>query len=418
MKEYYKQVCVKIATDVQYDSLKPVLKMFKKNKTPFDIFIPEHTENTRNINKMFDKTYKIVSEDGFSNIIRKTTPDNQYHLALITPNYEQGISAKYYIKYSYGPAHTVKPSTTHQAYRLNRYHGYFLHSKRDLEIFSVFSKTYLLPDLKYIGYKHAQKTDANNKQTILFLPSWEGQNSLNWIVSAVKKLNKDYNTIVKLHPYGDFGSEVPKSVKNVKAEIREVTDEYYEGEAALKPILERSNLIVSDVSGAVFDALYVGVPVTLYSKNIYKFDLAGIKSACAKYVDEGYISLSKTASALVKEIPNALSDQYLKKQLHLSKEVFCQDFTPKAVDSWMKVINYYLNDDVNQEYVAMHDLMSSEFWHFKNEAERLSLEVQNLDNKVSVLTSKLNSFLGVGRSARLLAGNIMRRAKRLSTINK
>lgn len=412
MNQYYKQVCIKVATDAQYDSIKPILQKFVKDKISFDIYIPKHTDNSSNVNTMFDKTRKIVMSDGFKNVIRVVSPDNQYHLALITPNYEEGISAKYYVKYSYGPTHTVKPSSTHQPQRLNRYHGYFLHSRRDTEIFSVFSKTYLLPDLKYVGYKKIAKSDS--KQTILFLPSWEGQGSLDWIVVAAKQLKKDYTIIVKLHPYGDFGSEVPESTRQMKEEIRKNADEYYDGEASLKDLLGRSDLVVSDISGAVFDALYVGVPIAMYSKDIYKFDLPGIKSACAQYVEEGYISLSKTASTLVKEVPNALSKQYIHKQQDLARRVFRQDFTSQAVDSWMKVIQLYLNDETNQEYVAMHNIMSSEFWYYKNEVERLKSDVQSRDDKIKTLSSEINSLLSIRRSARLLAGNTKRRLKKRS----
>ncbi len=414
MNKYYKQVCIKIATDAQYDSIKPILEKFAQNNTTFDIFIPKHKGNPLNVNAMFNKTHDIVSKDGFSNVIREVTSKNKYHLALITPNYEQGIEAKYYVKYSYGPSHTVKPIFTHQAHRLNHYHGYFLHSQRDLDIFSVFSKTYLLPDLKYVGYKSQIKTQSK-KKTILFLPSWEGQNDLSWIVSAVAKLKKNYTIIVKLHPYGDFGAKIPKSVKNVKIEIQKIADEFYDGEASLKGLLARTDLVISDISGAVFDALYVGVPVTIYSKNINKFDVPGVKSGCAKYVDEGYVSLSKTASALVKQVPEALSSQYLHTQKELSKKIFRQDFTSRAVDSWMRIISLYLEDKVDQEYVAMHNLMSSEFWGYKNESERLRIEKQTLIGKVTFMTNELNSFLGIKRSIRLLAGNIKRKLRKTIT---
>lgn len=417
MSGYYKQVCVKVATDVQYDSIKPVLKEFIKRKISFDIFIPIHKENNNNINTMFSKTNDIVAKEGLGRIIREVSPENQYHLALITPNFEQGISAKYYIKYSYGPAHTVKPTATHRAYRLNRYHGYILHSQRDLEIFGVFSKTYWLPDLKYIGYKHVAKPRLK-KPTILFLPSWEGHSNLSWIVSAAKQLKKKYNIVVKLHPYGDHGSDVPESVKKIKTEIQNVSNEYYGGEANLKRLLEHSDLVISDISGAVFDALYTQVPVIIYSKNINKFDLPGVKSACAKYAEEGYISVSKTASELVGDVEKGLSQKYLDKQLDLSKQNFKHDFTPRAVDGWLDVITMYLKDEVSQDYVAMHDLMSSEFWHNKNDVERLCKEIQVRDEKIYNLSSELKSFLGVGRSARLLAGNIKRKTTKLSVRNK
>lgn len=409
MKGFSKQVCVKVTTDTQYHSIKPILQKFAEIGISFDIYVPRRTDNPENVNAMFDRTHSIVEKDGFNNIIREISPNKEYHLALITPNYEEGIAAKYYVKYSYGPSHSLKPLLTHQAYRLNRYHGYILHSLRDAEIFSAFAKTHLLPDLKYLGYE--RKISRNKKKTVLFLPSWEGQADLSWLIKSARELKKRYSIIVKLHPYGDYGSKVPESVKDMKLEIEKFVDEFYEGEGSLRELMARSDLVVSDISGAVFDALYADVPVVVYSDNIYKFDITGIKSAAAKYVDEGYIYLSKTATELVEAVPDAFTDQYLQDQNRLSKRIFCRDFTRGAVDSWMKIINLYLNDEVDQEYIAMHNLLSAEFWRHKNEADQLKDTLRGMDSEIGHLRSELSSFFGIKRSIRLLAGNTKRRIK-------
>jgi hypothetical protein len=410
MIKYHKQVCVKIATDAQYDSIKPILKKFITDNISFDIYIPKYIEDTSGINYMFEKTYNIIKSDGFNNIERKVNENKKYHLALITPNYEEGIKAKYYIKYSYGPSHTVKPSSTHIPQRLNRYHGYILHSQRDLDIFSVFSKTYLLPDLKYIGYKHTKKANTD-KQTLLFLPSWEDQSNLDWIMSAATQLKNNYNIIVKLHPYGDFGAPIPEEVKFIKEKIRKISNEFYDGDASLKELLERCDLVISGISGAVLDSMYAEIPVVIYSDDIYKYDLLGIKSACSLYVDEGYISISKSANELVNEVPKALSKHYIQKQQQLSKNIFRKDYTTSAIDGWMDVINSYLYDKVNQEYVAMHNIMSNDYWHYKNEVEHLKNELQERDNELLALTTELNSFYSIRRSIRLFAGNIKLKIK-------
>lgn len=399
-------------TDTQYDSIKPVLFEFLKNKISFDIYIPRLVGNPKNINEMYERTNTLVKSDGFSNIIRIVSPKKNYHLALLAPHYEGGIKAKYYVKYSYGSFHSLKPSLTHNARSLNHYHGYLVYNLRDKEIFSAFSKTYLLPDLKHVGYKPVKRTN-DKRQTILFLPSWEDQNNLEWIVTASKKLKNKYRIVVKLHPFGDFGTNISESVDAVKQEIREVADDYYGGEASLSELLGHSDLVVSEISGAVFDALYVGVPVIIHSNNIHRFDTVGIKSAAAKYADEGHIAVSETVEDLINKVPRALSKEYLKKQLSLSKEIFCRDFTSKATDSWMNVIKKFLNDEVNQEYIALHNLSSSEFWSYKNRYEYLKSEIDNKDNEIMVLSAELNSFMGIKRSARRLGGNVKRRIKKL-----
>lgn len=254
MSDYHKQVCVKAETDTQYESIKPLLEEFVRNKISFDIFIPKLDQNVNSVNEMYDKTHATIEKDGFrNNVIRRVLPDKRYHVALLAPHYHEGINAKYYIKYSYGSINSSKPKLTHAAHMLNHYHAYLLCNTRDAEIFNVFCKTYILPDLKHVGYVRADRPKSN-KQTILFLPSWENQNNLEWIAITIEKLKRKYRTIVKLHPFGDYGTEISDSTKQIKQQIRALADEYYEGGSSMDKLLSRSDLIISDISGAVFDA--------------------------------------------------------------------------------------------------------------------------------------------------------------------
>lgn len=130
------------------------------------------------------------------------------------------------------------------------------------------------------------------------------------------------------------------------------------------------------------------------------------------------MSVSNTALELIENVPRALAEDYIKKQNTLSEVLFKRDFSPAAAVSWMQVVKKYLDDDINQEYIVLHNIFSNEFWQLKKESDRLHIKVRDLENrnrtlssKVSLLVSELDSFMGIKRATRLLGGNIKRKIK-------
>ena len=406
---FYKQICVKIETNTQYDSIKPVLEILKKTSIDFDIYIPRHEDNHNGINHMYDNTNRLIKSDGFENIIRKVAESNVYKIALIAPHYDASIRAKFHIKYSYGAILSTKPSITHRAEMLNHYHAQLLCSTRDIEIFSAFCKTYLVPDLKYAGYTH--KTGGEKTKTILIAPSWEDQNSIDWIMELSNRL-KGYRIIVKLHPFGNFGTKVDESTDAIKDKIKNSVDEYYEEDGVLSEIISRCDIVISNTSGAVFDALYVGIPVIMYLTDMHRFNEGSLLSANVKYANEGYITSVDNVDGLIREIPISLKKPYIRRQKELSEKLFEQDFSIDAGEKWMSVIRKYLNDEIDDEYTAMQNIFTRDFWHYKNKADQMTQEVINRDETIACLRSEVTSYHGVKRSARLLLGNIKRKIKK------
>jgi CDP-glycerol glycerophosphotransferase (TagB/SpsB family) len=370
--KFHKPIVVKMATGTQYDAIKPVLEKFRASALPFDIYIPLAKDDKSGINKMFNKTASIVKNDGFENIFRKI-PNKKYKLALSAPHFENKINAKYYLKYYYGPMES-KPDRVWLPSFQNHYHGVILTNSRDAEVLSVYTKPYLVPILKYVNFKKKPHT----KKTVLFLPTWDHHDDLGWILRAINRVRRDgFYAIVKTHPSGGYSMGAQRSTGDTLKDIEKAADEFYLGEYPLRELLARSDVVVSDTSSAAFEALYVGVPVTIFSKNINVFNLSNIKSANAKYTDEGYISIARDITTLTRNIHIALSVGYAKKQKELGDKLFQKDFTIRAVDSWMGVINKYLNDDINQDYIRLHDYYAYDY-------DKLTLEESNLRNTLDL----------------------------------
>ena len=419
--KFYKPVIVKMETGTQYDAIKPVLEKFRDSALPFDIYIPLYIDDKRGINKMFNKTASIVKNDGFKNIFRKI-PNKKYKLALSAPHFENKINAKYYVKYYYGPIE-AKPVRTWLPSFQNHYHGVILTNSRDMEVLSVYTQPYLVPILKYINFKKKPHT----KKTVLFLPTWDHHDDLDWILKAINRIRRDgFCAIVKTHPSGGYSIGAQRSTRDMLKDIEKAADEFHLGEYPLRELLARSDVVVSDTSSAAFEALYVGVPVTIFSKNINVFSLVNIKSANAKYTDEGYISIAKDITALTRNIHTALSVGYAKKQKELGDKLFRRDFTTRAVDSWMEVINRYLNDDLDQDYIRLHDYYTHDYdKHVLEESSlRYALDLErnasNLERNASNLERENYQKLlyqernpGIRTAAKRLAKAILVRSNKI-----
>lgn len=118
------------------------------------------------------------------------------------------------------------------------------------------------------------------RQTLLYMPTWGDLGSFPDLREQLPQLAQQYNLIVKMHHNNDAG--YPQWKKEAqRAGVRWI----YDGSADQLPLLSVADLVISDFSGAIFDATYARVPVLLYQADadrkdgIQKFDLSSLEFA-------------------------------------------------------------------------------------------------------------------------------------------
>lgn len=101
-----------------------------------------------------------------------------------------------------------------------------------------------------------------SKKTLLYLPTWGQLSSLSLYGKAISGLSKTYNVIAKVHHKTDsheFERRLTLAGEGLKNTFGASDDLLY--------LLKVSDVVLSDFSGAIFDAINVGKPVILLQHN-------------------------------------------------------------------------------------------------------------------------------------------------------
>lgn len=124
-----------------------------------------------------------------------------------------------------------------------------------------------------------QSTLDSSKPTLLFMPTWGGLGSFHILLPELARLQSTYNILIKIH-HNDAHRDVP--AWRSEASSFGLTH-LFEGSADQLTLLRVADLVISDFSGAIFDAIFARVPVVLFQETadervgVQKFDLDSIE---------------------------------------------------------------------------------------------------------------------------------------------
>lgn len=98
---------------------------------------------------------------------------------------------------------------------------------------------------------------SKGSRTILYAPTWGPLSTQDEFLDAVLELSNDYPLILKLH----HNTAIKESGRRERLEARGVR--FYGEHDDLVPLLREADLVLSDFSGAIFDALLAGKKILL-----------------------------------------------------------------------------------------------------------------------------------------------------------
>jgi hypothetical protein len=348
MKKY--EVVVQVGSPPQFFGVRPLLEKFIKEKIQFTCFTPvvsdEYSKN------MFDQTYLLVRDDGFP-VVRDIDGSEAKIFLAAWPS--ANIKYRYLLRYTYSLL-SAKPNPVYLPESQRRYHGILTQNRFEYEMLKVYSNTYLVSNLKYIGWKK-EKTSG---KSILYLPTWNtaslGEigkiNSNEEIVPALEKLREArYEIIIKAHP---LTISDPKASKTAKT-LEKYADKYYESDTPIQDLLTQADLVISDNSGAIYEALYTNTPVVIYGNKTDRRKLGKILPMHHRLIKDGVIDNPQNPNDILNAVKIGLTKRYLYRQVRAGNELFRKDYTESAVNGWFDIVMKYLNDDINQDYILLHD---------------------------------------------------------------
>jgi CDP-Glycerol:Poly(glycerophosphate) glycerophosphotransferase len=113
------------------------------------------------------------------------------------------------------------------------------------------------PDFHEASKKLYGPSLNSSKKTLLYAPTWGELSTSNIYFKEVLSLTDNYNVIFKLHHNTDLLEKKKRGVMSANAPI------IFGSNSSLLELMTVSDIVISDYSGAIFDALYCKLPVVL-----------------------------------------------------------------------------------------------------------------------------------------------------------
>ena len=201
-----------------------------------------------------------------------------------------------------------------------------------------------------------------NKKTILYLPTYDDLSTLSWVLPVLSKMAENFNVILKTH-HGTNASELKKVFSRV---------EILGGDVDILPLLASADVVVSDYSGAIFDAILAEKPLVLA-------DIPGAETfpsttpSSLEHVVRNY-ALHTSDQALLRDyIVQALEeDPYLEKRKEVAQEWFAVRDGTSGQRAAQAIVNAQKDEREEKCFVQKALLTSTEFNKdlYKKKAER------------------------------------------------
>lgn len=381
-------IAVVVLNLIQYESILPGLEILKKNNIYYDIFVPKLSNDERGFREMFDETFKTLKRKNV-NPIRISSPKNKYKI-LFTPYNLNGlisVQADYNVRYQYGFA--TKPEWG-LSYKTNTPYDYILcYSGYDQSFYRAYAETEIVGFLRYANHKISNIVNEEKKKKILYLPTYGELSSIDEIVPILKSLKDKYQINIKLHHGTSFLKNENKRVEV----INNTFDNVYTSNDSLEKLIDETDLVLSDRSGAIFDTLYLEKPVVAFS-NIKNY-FYGNESLLDSLIDEHKIISTSKTNEIEKIIEIGLTDEYRKKQKLLKENLF-----PVTGDKPLKIflnfVKNLLSDNVDKKYkLTHHDLFDYENFLEKEIIQLKEINKTILKNEIfnTKQIEKLNTLI-------------------------
>lgn len=324
------------------------------------------------------KTAAEIQKNGYK--VLTDAPKNTHYKILLTPypgiKVVERMDYDYHIKYCYG-ALSAKPNPVYLPYQKIQYHAFMLFNNYELELYQAYgAETYFLP---FWRYKNFKKKKHSGKPVLLILPTFGDVSCIDLLKDDdIKAIKHKYKIIAKSHHALDSNPSEEKRLSRLK----DIADVCYDSNAKIEELLAMSDVVLSDNSGAIFEALYARIPVAILAEDPNARKIAGLDTYHSRLINAGILPYTNRSEYLGKIIDEAIDKVHL--QATESKKLFEPKGQNKAGDSFTAIIREYLNRNPAEDYrKILHDILISEYTEDKKENLELRRQISDLLNSNS-----------------------------------
>ncbi len=350
---------------------------------------------------------KTGFQDLFSDVINQLrkkgynvyTKARKIKYKILLEPYESNliIDAQYKIRFRYSQI-TAKPDKVYIPYLYMKYDCILCSGPYSARLLNNYTNTEIVSDLKYINFK--RKKHDKGKKVLLYLPTYGKECSIDLIAEELNKLRNDYYVIVKIHHGTKFLVDEAKRIDKVKVNV----DEFYDLHKELKELLEIADVVLTDNSASVFDAIYNNIPVAIFTNDINQNKLGDFNTIQYELYKEGIIPYTQDINKIPDILKKSLSSKIIQKQNEWNEKNFYHSKDP--IKDFVKVIEKYLNDDIDRQSYLLRRKLHDDFLYYKDYSEdlwtRLDIEykktaeqgvtINNLNSTINNLNTTINNL--------------------------
>lgn len=375
---------------VQYDSIEPALKRLKKEGINFDLIIPRYkniTNDNKEYAKLFNETYLSLTNKNTFPIIDNV--ENKNYKIIFKPypvDWIVDIKSQFSIRYLYGLV--TKPDIAFDIKTNIGFDVIMCISPYDSSFLSPYAKTVVTGFIKYADYENSKKTHYSKKR-LLYLPTYGEYSSIDYIANQLKKLADKYQITIKPHHLTNY----LQSEKIQLEKLKSIGYVYDHGENIIE-LLDKSDVVLSDNSGAIWDAILTNTPVAIFNKNDHQ-EPGKYNTLHDDLISKEIIPGTSKPQNLELIIEEAMSIKYKNRQKKIKTDLF-PIYGQKTLDVFMDLVLSILNDRFDMNYKKSHDHMMDIYknnLNLKDDIDKLKENTNHLNYIYKLLVRWVKNYL-------------------------
>ena len=348
-----------------------------------DIIVPKNS----GYNGLSEYTYKGIKKLGY-NVKYKPSKKKYkvimepYDLASLLPE----LKYEYRLKYRYGLLQLNKPMTLTPEWNI-WYDAILSFSRSEMEFLSAYSRVELTSPTNFRGFTRSK--NKHSKKRLLILPTF-GQVSCvdNLTDEVISQIKKQYHIIIKAHHAIQFRTEE----RSRRDKLAGWADEFYDQNRPVSELLKDADVVLSDASGAIFDAIYTDTPVVVFAKEPDQGKFKNIHTIQSKLIADGKLCSVKNADDIVSMFAKAQDNIDI--QQDLRHELF--DNTGCQVSSFVEIVDRYLHKNADQDlYHKVHRVIVDDY---VSKCEKINKLTNDLNNKEQIIKQLMQDKEAILRS--------------------
>ncbi|WP_372814338.1 glycosyltransferase [Paenibacillus sp.] len=363
---------------ILFETLEPLIIKLDNNDISYDIIIPRLEDQW---GEMTRDTYLHLEQKGYRVSFLEFAPEVHYKIALYPylPYYIE-VNADYKIRYQYGLA---KPTWNLDSWGV-KFDLSFCSSTYDYNVLKGYTRSIITGPIKFANYRLNRSTQTGEKIRLLYLPTYGPECSLEKISHELYSLKDEYDITIKLHHGTSFLE--PERVKLANTICERVLDH----KTPLEQLLYKTDVILSDGSGAIFDSIVSDTPVIVFQP-VHPEKFEGIPALEELIILNDIVPYCEKPSDLHKTILNALNDDYADK-----RKVFRENYFPvlgtETLDLCLTEIKKFLIDEIDVYSKAAHTRLNKNISKLEKASLTYGEQLQTIKEKLDFTEQEMYKY--------------------------